>query len=67
MPTPVGPAPRDPNDPDFWDWDDALSANGGPDDTGLRAGLARRRRRQRVVAAIVVLLMVAAIVAASLH
>ena len=22
MPTPVGPAPRDPNDPDFWDWDD---------------------------------------------
>ncbi len=19
MPTPVGPAPRDPNDPDFWD------------------------------------------------
>ena len=20
MPTPVGPAPRDPNDPDFWDW-----------------------------------------------
>ncbi|HEX3427159.1 MAG TPA: hypothetical protein VHT30_13570 [Acidimicrobiales bacterium] len=21
MPTPVGPAPRDPNDPDFWDWD----------------------------------------------
>jgi hypothetical protein len=22
MPTPVGPAPRDPNDPDLWDWDD---------------------------------------------
>jgi hypothetical protein len=22
MPTPVGPAPRDPNDPDFWDWGD---------------------------------------------
>jgi hypothetical protein len=20
VPTPVGPAPRDPNDPDFWDW-----------------------------------------------
>jgi len=25
VPTPVGPAPRDPNDPDFWDW-------GPPDD-----------------------------------
>ena len=22
MPTPVGPAPRDPNDPDNWDWYD---------------------------------------------
>jgi hypothetical protein len=22
MPSPVGPAPRDPNDPDFWDWGD---------------------------------------------
>ena len=22
MPTPVGPAPRDPNDPDLWDWGD---------------------------------------------
>jgi hypothetical protein len=21
VPTPVGPADRDPNDPDFWDWD----------------------------------------------
>ena len=21
MPTPVGPVPRDPDDPDFWDWD----------------------------------------------
>jgi hypothetical protein len=21
VPTPVGPAERDPNDPDFWDWD----------------------------------------------
>jgi hypothetical protein len=20
MPTPVGPAPYDPDDPDFWDW-----------------------------------------------
>jgi hypothetical protein len=21
VPTPVGPVPRDPNDPDFWDWE----------------------------------------------
>lgn len=21
MPTPVGPAPRDPDDPDLWDWE----------------------------------------------
>ncbi|MGA2531230.1 MAG: hypothetical protein ABSG36_18990 [Acidimicrobiales bacterium] len=21
MPSPTGPVPRDPNDPDFWDWD----------------------------------------------
>lgn len=23
MPTPVGPVPSDPNDPDLWDWDGA--------------------------------------------
>jgi hypothetical protein len=22
MPTPVGPVPSDPNDPDLWDWDE---------------------------------------------
>jgi hypothetical protein len=45
MPTPVGPAPRGPNDPDFWDW--------GDDDT------ARRQRPLRlIVIGIIVLAMV---------
>ena len=68
MPTPVGPAPRDPNDPDFWDWGDAegFSTNGGHDDTELLADLARRHRRRRIVGLVVVVLLVAAIVVSSL-
>ncbi len=42
MPTPVGPAPRDPDDPDFWDW--------GPPDEGP----ARRHPTTAVVALVVV-------------
>ncbi|HEV2760283.1 MAG TPA: hypothetical protein VGV86_12015 [Acidimicrobiales bacterium] len=30
MPTPVGPAPRDPNDPDNWDWYEAEDDDLGP-------------------------------------
>ena len=31
MPTPVGPAPRDPNDPDLWEeWHDANDEDPGP-------------------------------------
>ncbi|HUY63370.1 MAG TPA: hypothetical protein VMV14_02505 [Acidimicrobiales bacterium] len=69
MPTPVGPAPRDPNDPDFWDWGEDLpsySANGGYDDEALVAELERRQRRRRVVALVVAALVVIAVVAASL-
>jgi hypothetical protein len=43
MPTPVGPAPRDPNDPDFWDWDP-------PDDRPM----ARRHPMRAVVAVVIV-------------
>lgn len=68
MPTPVGPAPRDPNDPDFWDWGDGVgfSTNGGHDDSKLWADLARRRRRRNFVALIVVLVLVVAVLATSL-
>jgi hypothetical protein len=68
VPTPVGPAPRDPNDPDFWDWGDTdtFSPNGGHDDTDLLADLARRRTRRRLIALVVVALMVAAILVTSL-
>jgi uncharacterized protein involved in exopolysaccharide biosynthesis len=72
VPTPVGPAPRDPNDPDFWDWGDdepgrrAFSRNGGHDDRDLHARLQRRRRRIRLVALIVVVVVFAALLAASL-
>lgn len=45
MPTPVGPAPRDPNDPDFWDWS-------GEDD-----GYEPRARRPGVWLVAVVLLI----------
>lgn len=42
MPTPVGPTPRDPNDPDFWDWE-------APDDVRLPA----RRPLGAVIAVLV--------------
>jgi len=44
MPTPVGPVPPDPNDPDLWDWGE-FGANVSP----------RKRRWQRAIAGIVVL------------
>ncbi|MHB8328440.1 MAG: hypothetical protein ACYDD6_02220 [Acidimicrobiales bacterium] len=66
MPTPVGPAPRDPNDPDFWDWGDGYQANGGHDDADLASDLARRRRRRSVAALAIVVLLVAFVIAASL-
>jgi hypothetical protein len=47
MPTPVGPAPRDPNDPDFWDW------GGDNDDSAVS-----RHPARAAVAAIVVLALV---------
>lgn len=47
MPTPVGPAPRDPDDPDFWDW-------GPPDD--------RPTVRRHPGLAVVAVLIVASIV-----
>ena len=35
MPTPVGPAPRDPDDPDFWDeWYDDEGDEVGPSSFG---------------------------------
>jgi hypothetical protein len=63
----VGPVPRDPNDPDLWDWgDQGLSANGGHDDRGLYARLERQRRRRRLIAIVVVVLVFAALLATSL-
>jgi hypothetical protein len=47
VPTPVGPAPRDPDDPDFWDWS-------APDD--------RPAARRHPATAIVALVIVAALV-----
>jgi hypothetical protein len=47
MPTPVGPAPRDPGDPDFWDWGDH---DGEP--------AVRRHPARAVVAAVVVVALV---------
>ena len=68
MPTPVGPAPRDPNDPDFWDWGDDVgySTNGGHDDSQLLADLARLRRRRNLVTLVVILVLVVAVLATSL-
>ena len=71
MPTPVGPAPRDPNDPDFWDWGDEdpfppYRSNGGHDDRFLLAELHRRRRRRRLVTVAVLLVLLVAILATSL-
>jgi hypothetical protein len=47
MPTPVGPAPPDPNDPDLWDW--------GVDDDDVRS---RRSPLQIIVISVIVLAMV---------
>jgi hypothetical protein len=61
VPTPAGPGPQDPHDPEGWDWGQGeipFAANGGPDDHLLRDQLARRRRRQRLVALVVVVLFV---------
>lgn len=48
MPTPVGPAPRDPNDPDLWDW--------GPSDDRPMA------RRHPILALAAVIVIVALLV-----
>lgn len=72
MPTPVGPAPRDPHDPDFWDWGDEFTgrhsyrSNGGHDDRAMLARLDRRRRRLRLVAIVIVVVVFAALLATSL-
>jgi len=52
MPTPVGPAPRDPNDPDLWDWGDEDDEPAG-----------RRHPTRALVAAVVVLALVLLMVA----
>lgn len=56
MPTPVGPAPRDPYDPDLWDWS-------GDDD---EEPMARRHPALAMVAAIVVAAIVLAVVVSGL-
>jgi hypothetical protein len=69
VPTPVGPAPRDPNDPDLWHWGDegpGYHSNGGHDDGALFARLERQRRRRRLIALLVVVVVFAALLAASL-
>jgi hypothetical protein len=52
MPTPVGPVPRDPDDPDFWDW-------GEPEDEPA----ARRHPTRAIVAAVVVVALVLLMIA----
>lgn len=47
VPTPVGPAERDPDDPDFWDWDP-------PDERTM----AQRRPILAIVAVIAILAIV---------
>lgn len=54
VPTPVGPAERDPDDPDFWDWD--------PPETSAP----RRRNGRAVVAALLVIAVVVLLIASSL-
>ncbi len=55
MATPVGPAPRDPNDPDLWDW------SVGDDDDGEEPAV-RRHPGRAVLAAILVVALVAVFV-----
>jgi hypothetical protein len=54
MPTPVGPVPYDPNDPDLWDW-------GEPDDEGAFPR-GRHPWRAAVVGVIVVALVLLIVV-----
>ncbi len=55
MPSPVGPAPRDPNDPDLWDeWSEAADDLSPP-----RFGPAVRVLALVVVVALVILLVFA--------
>jgi len=67
VPTPVGPAPRGPNDPDFWDFGDPADldyrSNGGHGDGSLAAHLQRRRRRRQLMALVVVVVLIVAVLA----
>lgn len=56
VPSPTGPVPRDPNDPDFWEWDDVDSEPMGR----------RRQVLRAVVAATLVVLLVLLILASVL-
>jgi hypothetical protein len=57
MATPVGPAPRDPNDPDLWDWGDTEE-----DDEPA----AVRHPARAIIALILVVALVAVFVATSI-
>ena len=58
MPTPVGPVPRDPNDPDLWDeWYD--TAEDDDDDAGSQFGWPVRIVALVIVVAFVLLVVVA--------
>lgn len=52
MPTPVGPPPRDPNDPDLWDW-------------GEDGDVVRPRRVLRTVVVVLIVLGLVLLVVAS--
>lgn len=58
MATPVGPAPKDPNDPDLWDWSDP----DGEDDEPT----ARRRPWTALVAALLIVVLVVFFVATAI-
>ena len=53
MPTPVGPVPPDPNDPDLWDWGE----DEDEDDLGPRRHLLRVLLVGIIVLALVLLLV----------
>jgi hypothetical protein len=55
MPTPVGPVPPDPNDPDLWDW--------GEDDDGLRP---QRHTLRLLLVVVIVLALVLLLVVSAL-
>lgn len=54
MPTPVGPVPRDPDDPDLWDW--------GEDDEDF---VPRRRRPWQLVLVVILVVGLVVLVAAN--